>query len=68
MAWGILDTNFPVPPDINKVNIIREKEERSTNLIDKVIKESVSSLRSRIKLNLLDEDKFKVAAYQKMEK
>ena len=50
------------------MNKMKEKEDKSTNLIDKVIKESVGSSRSKINLNLLDEDKFETAAYQKMEK
>ena len=47
---------------------MKEKEEKSTNLINKVIKESVGSLWRKINLNLLDEDKFETAAYQKKEK
>ena len=49
---------------------MREKKDKSNspNLIDQVIKESVGSSRTRLELNLLDEDKLKDAEYLKLEK
>ena len=68
VALGILGPNFFFPPDVTRCNKIEYKEENSSNLIDKVIKESIGSSRTKINLNLLDEDRYKATTYKKKDK